>query len=43
MPGCSKAVHPSGVEITFEEDSHKYSSVVGGKELVYTSGTTFVH
>ena len=43
MPGCSKARHPSGVEITFTEDDHRYSSLVKGKELVYTSGTTFVH
>ena len=43
MPACSKAVHPSGVEIVFTEDDHRYSSVVNRKELVYTSGTTFVH
>ena len=43
MPSCSKATHPSGVEILFEEDTHRYSSTVGGRELTYTSGTTFVH
>ena len=43
MPACSKATHPSGVEIVFTEDDHRYSSVVNGKELEYTSGTTFVH
>lgn len=43
MPSCSKATHPSGVEILFEEDTHRYSSTVGGTELTYTSGTTFVH
>lgn len=43
MPACSTAVHPSGVEITFTEDNHRYSSIVGGKELTYTSGTTFIH
>jgi ATP-dependent exoDNAse (exonuclease V) beta subunit len=43
MPGCSKAKHPSGVEIAFTEDDHRYASVVNGKEIEYTSGTTFVH
>lgn len=43
MPSCSKAKHPSGVEILFEEESHRYSSVLNGKEIEYTSGTTFVH
>ena len=43
MPACSKATHPSGVEIVFTESDHRYSSVVNGKELEYTSGTTFVH
>ena len=43
MPACSKAVHPSGVEIVFTENDHRYSSVINGKELEYTSGTTFVH
>ena len=43
MPACSKAVHPSGIEITFTEDNHRYSSVLGGKEITYTSGTTFIH
>ena len=43
MPACSKAIHPSGVEIVFTENDHRYISVVNGKELEYTSGTTFVH
>ena len=43
MPSCSKAKHPSGVTIDFFEDSHRYVSVLNGKEIEYTSGTTFVH
>jgi len=43
MPACSKAIHPSGVFIEFFEDSHKYVSVLNGKEIKYVSGTTFVH
>jgi len=43
MPACSKSIHPSGIEIIFTEDDHKYCSVVDGKELTYTSGTTFIH
>lgn len=43
MPACSKATHPSGVEIVFTEDDHRYSSVLNGREIEYTSGTTFVH
>ena len=43
MPACSKATHPSGVEIVFTENDHRYSYVVNGKELEYTSGTTFIH
>lgn len=43
MPSCSKAKHPSGVEIEFEEESHRYSSVLNGREIEYTSGTTFIH
>jgi len=42
MPGCSTAKNPRGVKITFEEDSHKYSSIIDGKEITYVSGTTFV-
>lgn len=42
MPSCSKAVNPKGVEIVFTEDDHKYCSIIDGKEIVYTSGTTFV-
>lgn len=43
MPACSTAKHPSGISITFTEDDHRYSSVLNGKELTYTSGTTFIH
>lgn len=43
MPGCSKAKHPSGCEITFTEDDHRYSSTLNGREIEYVSGTTFVH
>jgi len=43
MPGCSTATHPSGITINFSEDDHRYSSVVNGKEITYTSGTTFIH
>lgn len=43
MPGSSKAKHPSGVEIEFFEDSHKYISIIDGDEIRYTSGTQFIH
>jgi ATP-dependent exoDNAse (exonuclease V) beta subunit len=43
MPACSKQINPKGIEITFEEETHKYSSIIDGKEILYTSGTTFVH
>ena len=43
MPACSKQTNPKGVEIVFEELSHKYSSTIDGKEIIYTSGTSFVH
>lgn len=43
MPACSKQKNPKGIEIVFEEKTHKYSSIIDGKEIVYTSGTTFVH
>ena len=43
MPGTSTAKNPNGVEILFEESTHKYSSVVDGKKISYTSGTAFVH
>lgn len=42
MPRCSKATNPRGIEIIFEEESHKYSSIINDKEIIYTSGTTFV-
>lgn len=43
MPGCSKQKNPKGIEIVFEENTHKYSSLINGHEIVYTSGTTFVN
>lgn len=43
MPGSSKAKHPSGVEIEFFEDSHKYVSTIRGQEISYISGTQFIH
>ena len=43
MPGTSKAKSPSGIEIIFEELTHKYTSEVNGKLIDYTSGTTFIH
>lgn len=43
MPGTSTSTNPSGVQITFEEKSHKYWSKIGDKTIYYTSGTTFIH
>jgi len=43
MPGTSKAKHPKGYEITFEESSHQYSSIINGQEISYTSGTGVIH
>lgn len=43
MPSCSTAKNPKGVEILFEEKYHKYTSIINEKEIVYTSGTTFVN
>ena len=43
MPACSKAIHPSGIEIEFFEDTHKYVSTINGKEITYISGTGFLH
>lgn len=42
MPACSTAEHPSGIKITFEEDTHKYSSIINGVEITYISGTQFL-
>lgn len=42
MPGCSTARHPSGVEITFTEDDHRYVSTINGCEYQYVSGTGFL-
>ena len=43
MPGSSKAKHPKGWDIEFFEDTHKYVSVIDGKEVPYISGTQFLH
>ncbi len=43
MPGTSKAKHPRGYQIEFEERTHKYSSIINGQEISYTSGTGLVH
>lgn len=43
MPQCSTAKHPSGHTITFTEEDHSYKSIIDGRELTYTSGTTFIH
>lgn len=43
MPACSTAEHPSGIKITFEEETHRYSSEINGNEIEYVSGTTFLH
>lgn len=42
MPSCSKAKNPRGIEITFEEESHKYTSIINGFEVQYISGTQFL-
>ena len=42
MPGESRSRNPSGIEIVFTEADHKYASIINGKEVVYTSGTTLV-
>lgn len=43
MPKCSRQTNPKGVEICFEEESHRYTSIIGDKEVEYESGTTFIH
>ena len=43
MPGTSRQKNPRGVEIVFTESNHRYSSIINGKELVYVSGTKFIH
>lgn len=43
MPGESRAKNPSGIEVVFTEADHKYASIIDGKEVVYTSGTTLVN
>ena len=42
MPSCSKAKNPQGIIIEFFEDTHKYKSIIDGKEINYVSGTTFL-
>lgn len=41
MPGTSKANNPKGYSIEFFEESHKYLTILNGKEVKYTSGTAF--
>lgn len=43
MPGTSKAKNPKGFSIEFFEETHKYLTMVGNKEVQYTSGTAFSH
>ena len=43
MPGTSKAKNPKGQVIEFFEETHKYLTVLNGKEVPYTSGTAFSH
>lgn len=43
MPGTSRAKHPSGVEIEFEERTHKYTSLIDNQLVTYVSGTQFIH
>lgn len=44
MPSTNTATNPAGISITFTEADHKYVSVLpNNEELVYTSGTTFLH
>lgn len=43
MPKCSTQRNADGVEILFDEASHRYTSIIGGREIEYTSGTTFIH
>lgn len=42
MPQRSIQKNPKGVEITFDEETHRYWSIIDGKEIRYISGTTFV-
>lgn len=42
MPQCSKQKNKKGIEIIFEENTHKYYSIIDGKTIDYVSGTTFV-
>ena len=42
MPGESRATNPSGIEVVFTEQDHRYASIINGKELVYTSGTSLI-
>ena len=43
MPGSIEFTNKRGLKILFEEDTHKYSSVIDGKEIVYTSVTSVIH
>jgi len=43
MPCTSFATNPHGINVVFDEKTHKYISEINGKTIEYTSGTTFVH
>lgn len=40
MPSTMSATNPHNVKIDFYEDSHKYTSIIDGKEVRYTSVST---
>lgn len=42
MPSCQKSKNPAGVEILFEESTHRYTSNIDNKTIEYVSGTTFL-
>lgn len=42
MPSNKQALNPSNVLIEFDESEHRYSSVIDGITIEYTSVTTFV-
>ncbi len=42
MPSQSTSKNPSGISITFFEDTHKYTSIINNKEIQYVSGTGFL-
>lgn len=42
MPATSTATNPHGITISFEECGHKYSSIINGQKIIYSSGTQFL-